>query len=155
MREAVESQYIAIIDSDDTLTDSMHRENLLPDWPAFHDAGKHDKVFKDMSAVLDCLNGGGWHVIVITGCNEMFRTMKMKYYNDNDLFVDELHMRPNDNFQPSQVFKVGVIKSLFGENLEKLKGKEVIFIDDSEKNCEAVRALGITTLHITPGRRQS
>lgn len=148
------STNILIIDVDDTLSDSMHRENLLPDFDAFHAASKYDKPFTDMCSLLDAINGIGWKVIAITGRNEKFRTQSMKWFGDNGIFIDELYMRPDDNFQPAQVYKVGVIKSLFGENLEGLKGNHCIFIDDSEKNCEAVRALGITTLHVTVGRRK-
>lgn len=147
-------QNILIIDIDDTISDAMHRENLLPDWDAFHSASNLDKPFEDMAALVDSMNGG-WHIIGLTGRTEKYRTQTMKWLLDHEINVDELHMRPDDNFQPSQVYKVGVMKFLFGEDLSGLKGHLCIFIDDTEKNCEAVRALGITTLHITPGRRQS
>lgn len=153
-REVGQPDGYILLDIDDTLFDTTMREHLLPDWDAFHAECDKDLPIDEMLDIVHSLKSGEkwWEIYAITGRTEKYRTKTMQKLIKHGVEVDALFMRSDSDFRPASVIKIEVINNILSG--EHGIGKSIIFIDDNEKNCEAVRALGITTLHITTARRR-
>jgi hypothetical protein len=109
---------IIIVDIDDTLADTSHREHLIQSegWDAFHEAGKEDKPIKamvDLIEALHCDPETVHEIIALTARPEKYRQQTLA-------------------------------QDYFGELFSQIS----LVIDDHEEVCAAFRAHGITCLQV-------
>lgn len=108
-----------IFDIEGTLTDSKHREwTLEKEWPSgvnkwdeFHKYFPDDPPRKNI-IFLNNICSMNRKTILLTGMMEKHRAMALNWLSLNGVKYDHLEMRPNDNFEPSKVFKLNYIKKL-------------------------------------------
>ena len=148
---------------DHTISDAAWRDDMINnnDWDAYHLAGKEDKPIAEIVQFIESLAGAtttekfAWEIIALTARPGKWRKQTMEWMGKYGVIIDEILMRPDDSYKSAGEMKVQLLKERFGESLEKLEGCNVILIDDNEKVIEAVRALGITTLHIAAAKRRT
>lgn len=152
-----------LIDIDHTIFDAAWRDDMINnnDWDAYHLAGKEDKPIQEIVELINTLSQAGqhiygyaWEVVALTARPGKWRKQTMDMFLKYNVSIDEILMRPDDNFRSAAEMKIELIKEYFGEDLGAIN-HNVILIDDNDKVIEAVRALGITTLHISAAKRRT
>ena len=129
---------IIITDLDGTLAHSAWRKSLQPDWDAYFAASKEDKPNAPMVALINAL-AQTCRVVCITGRPEKWRQLTMNWLLKHKVGIDELVMRPADDYRTSPLLKPALARVL--------KDNIIIAIDDRADVILAYAAAGFTTLH--------
>ena len=137
-----------IFDIDNTISDASARAHLAhaKKWDEFHSAAIGDPKISDVVALLECA-AQFFDVVLLTGRNEKFRNLTMEWLSRHDLdfHVDEILMRPDDDFSPSGEVKSRLLYAWFGSK-EKALESVIMIIDDEDKVVEHLRNEGFTVL---------
>ena len=166
-----------LVDLDDTISGSWRREHLIADsWDAFHADLVNDEPIFDMVRLLTQLRtaseprpywaGKDWNtefgtvqsaldvnpnslgVIALTARPQKWFNASQMWLVKHNVPVDELLMRPDDDYRPSPQVKVSVACERFNCTPEQLKDHVALIIDDHEGVIKAFAGLGITALQI-------
>lgn len=142
---------IIIIDIDDTLSDASWRQSLIQEqgWDAFHAAGKDDKPILGMKKLLQWLSSGGiddeeTEIVALTARPAKYRNQTLVWLMSHSIYLDDIIMRPDNDYSKSKDLKVRLAKEHFGERFKDIS----IVIDDREDVCEAFRSEGIVCLQV-------
>ena len=138
-----------ITDIDHTLARSERRIHLKGDWDRFHADAINDEPIADTIALIRSLKKAGWRIVVFTGRPEKWRHVTMGWLVTNNVPVDVLMMRPNDNYDTSPKVKIDALKRLNQKNRSN-----ILLMDDRADVIEAFREVGITTLQVSVGKRE-
>lgn len=146
---------ILLIDIDHTLSDAAWRDNIIGvgTWDEYYLAGVKDDPVDEMITLVSSLGADGWWLIGLTARPEKWRKITMDWLVKHGVLLEEMLMRPDDDFHSAPDVKVASLRRRFGVDLEELKDKNVILIDDNDKVIEAMRGLNITTLQCSVRRR--
>lgn len=138
------SMHIYIFDIDGTISDGRHRNHLAEarKYDEFHALCHEDKPYENVCRVLRAL-ARDHCVILCSGRNEANRRATELWCARHDLRVDEILLRPNNDFTPAEQLKLTMLTDYFG-SMEKALAEVTAIFDDSEKNVEAFRNLGFT-----------
>jgi hypothetical protein len=131
---------IIITDLDGTLAHAAWRHNLKGDWDAYHAASKDDKPNTPMIAFINAL-ATTMRVVCITTRPERWRQLTHQWLYKHRVHVDELIMRPEDDFRPSPAVKAEQVKQLRSDG-------PIIAIDDRADVIKAYADAGFTTLQM-------
>lgn len=137
---------IIVVDLDGTLCNSAHREHLARagQWPEFHAQLHEDEPWQDVLMLLEAMNH--FTLIGLTGRNERYRTATNKWLDKYDIYLDQLLMRPDDNWQSDHELKPDLLAWC------GVKPEDVVFIlEDRDKVVEAWRNLGYNCWQVRPG----
>lgn len=134
---------ICLIDIDDTLADTAHRQHLIEEggWDAFHGASRDDPPIPATIALLDAL-AASYHIVALTARPEKWRTLTMTWLVRHNVSVHELLMRPDADFRPAALVKPDVAITRYGSP-EALQTAVSFVIDEREDVLAAFVALGI------------
>lgn len=107
-----------IFDLEGTLSDSRHRDHLVPDWDEFHKLFPEDgtnenicKLFRILAQSANC--------IILTGMMEKHRTMALAWLKEHRIPHNGLVMRPNDDLRTSPEYKLWNLNIM--EHPERIK----------------------------------
>lgn len=143
-----------LVDIDDTLFSTKHREYLIDvSWDAFHAEAHKDEPIWDLFKVIHSLRiDGGYTIIGITARPERYRAATLEKLAMHEMALDDLLLRPNDNYDPAPALKVYLAQCYFEGDLSEVK----LIIDDHPGVIAAFRELGVTGLlvHSVHGRRE-
>lgn len=146
----IDRPYI-LVDIDDTMFSTKHREHLIDEsWDAFHAEAHKDEPIWDIFLALAHL-GHQYKIIGITARPERYRASTIAKLADHGKTLHDLLMRPEDNFDPAPALKVYLAQCYFQGDLSEVK----LIIDDHPGVIAAFRELGVTGLlvHSVHGRR--
>jgi hypothetical protein len=134
-----------LIDIDHTISDAFWRDSIIGavPWDEYHEESQHDKPFWNVIDLINALWYAGYTTIAITGRNEKFRKLTNDWFLEYDVNIDELLMRPDDNFMKNGDLK----KMLIEERFPDLDDVSFI-IDDNEDSILTFFKMGITTFQI-------
>ena len=133
---------IVVVDLDGTLCDSAHREHLAraKEWDQFHSLLGEDEPHLDVLNMIHLLSTGQT-VIALTGRNERHRQATLKWISEHNVPLDDLLMRPDDNYESDHELKPRLLDEWLDEN--GFAHSDVWFIlEDRDKVVEAWRNLG-------------
>jgi hypothetical protein len=140
---------IVVVDIDDTLFDARWREPYIQEsWDAFHAQGEHDKPILPVIKLVNSLGLMGNRVVLCTGVNERWRPMVMAKLVRHSIWLDDLLMRPDDDYRKSRDMKPALVEKLIG-SLDHVS----LVIDNREDILAAFRDRGITTLLVNQAPR--
>lgn len=147
--------HYVICDLDGTLSNSKHREHLAQSkqWEAFHEASKDDPVNEDVAYLISSLaNFSTASIIILTGRNEKYRTQTVDWLNKNRLLpiIEDLIMRPNDDWRPDAELKPALLKEYF-DSQEMGVTRIMFFLEDRDKMVECWRNLGYNCYQVRTG----
>jgi hypothetical protein len=151
-------EHSIIVDLDGTLCDSSHRNHLAQagQWDEFHRLCKDDQPNEDVVALLQRFASSDEpypvRVVAITGRNEHWRKVTTSWllYHQIAHLIDEIHMRPDGDFQPDIELKIGIILKAFG-SIENAR-KEILFcLDDRDKVVTGFRDVGLNCWQVREG----
>lgn len=135
---------IVLIDIDHTLSDATWRDPMIgtTSWDEYHAASANDKPHEDVARLVRYLCASNNYLCVgLTTRPEKWRRLTMDWLLSNSIFLDRLHMRPDDDFRPAPQVKV--------ETAHALGLEEIAFIlEDREDVVTAFKAVGITALQV-------
>lgn len=128
-----------LIDIDNVIANAVWREGMIDQkgWDAFHEASLQDAP---IDAVCTMINSfATYHICLVTGRPEKFRQVTMEWLLNHSVWLDELLMRPNDDFRKSPEMKVDLVQKRFSNPKEDV----AFIIDDRLDIIEAFQAIGI------------
>jgi phosphoglycolate phosphatase-like HAD superfamily hydrolase len=137
---------IILVDIDHTVSNAFWRDSMIgvESWDHYHENSKYDKPFKNVVNLLNALSNSGYEIMGITGRNEKNRPLTVGWLVQNKVDIDELLMRPDDDFTKNGELKVRLVRERFKDDFKDIH----FLIDDNEDAVLAFMALGIATLQI-------
>jgi hypothetical protein len=137
---------IILVDIDHTIANAFWRDSMIgtETWDVYHENSKYDKPFKNVVNLINSLANSGYDMMGITGRNEKYRQLTVGWLVQNKVDLDEILMRPDNDFTKNGELKVKLIKERFKDNFKDIH----FLIDDNEDAILAFMALGIATLQI-------
>lgn len=144
---------IILCDLDHCLSDAAGRDHLIAagDWDAYHSAAIDDPPVHDMIDLLRSI-GGEHDLWGLTGRNEKWRALTNGWLLKHGLLLDDILMRPDDDFTPAAELKIRMVRERLGPD-EAIRRQVLSVLDDREDVLAIFAAIGVTTLQVTAGRR--
>lgn len=145
---------VVLCDVDHTMSDSSWRDPMLEGaekwngWDAYHAHAYLDNPIVEVIQLVNSLSRK-FHVIAITVRPDKWRQMTMEWMIRNGVMIEEILMRPDDDFHPSPELKMMLARQRFTDVTKEI----ALVIDDREDVCTAFRSIGITTLQVSMGKR--
>jgi hypothetical protein len=135
-----------LVDIDHTITNAFWRDGIIGvvPWDEYHEEAKNDKPFWNVVQLINSLWYAGHHIIGVTGRNEKFRKLTNDWLLEYDVNLDEILMRPDDNFMKNGILKKMLIEERFKGDYSSIS----FLIDDNEDTILEFFNMGITTLQI-------
>lgn len=137
---------IVVIDIDHTVADSFWRDSMIGvvPWDEYYENGKYDKVFHNVANLINNLSASGYEIIGFTGRPEKFRSLTVGWMIRNNIDIDTILMRPDNDFTKNSELKIRLIKDHFKNDFKKIH----FIIDDNEESILEFYKLGVPTLQI-------
>ncbi len=148
VKDNMSAQYI-VVDLDGTIFDIAHRVDYakVGQWDDFHSRCAYDGVHKDVEALLATTV---FSVLAVTGRNEKYRKTTIEMLSKFLLPVDEILMRPDDDYRSDAVLKIELLEEYFGSK-EKVLAEVAFCLDDRDKVIEAYRNYGLAAWQVRQG----
>lgn len=127
---------LAVFDIDGVVADVRHRIAHLRRhrWQRFFaEAGKDPLLDEGAALVADLATTSD--IVWLTGRPEWLRKVTEDWLARHDLPTTELHMRPDGDYRPARVYKLGVLRRLRPRGI-------AAFIDDDPEVVTAALAAG-------------
>lgn len=141
---------VIVVDLDGTLCNSRHREHLAAagQWDEFHSGLSEDEPWNDVKLLIDLLGQIEPYVIVgLTGRNEKFRLATLQWLDDQEIVLDALLMRHNDDYRSDHELKPAMLEEFLLQPTERVW----FILEDRDKVVEAWRNLGYNCWQVRPG----
>jgi hypothetical protein len=143
---------IVLVDLDHTLSDARWRDVWIKpkmsatDWDSYHSRMGDDAVIRSVADVVRAMKLAGADIYIVTSRNEYWRATTLFWLSKNNIPVDQLFMRPDDdNITPSAKLKVRQISRLMdGNELARIS----LVIDDREDVLAEFARIGICGLQV-------
>jgi phosphoglycolate phosphatase-like HAD superfamily hydrolase len=148
-----EMKKIVIFDLDGTIALIDHRRHFVEkkgpkasdeDWRNFFAACVDDQPNQPVIEILRALRAQGYYIVILSGRSDEVGSETKVWLKANDVPYDELHMRPEGNYEPDQKWKARFI-SRFEQS------KILCVFDDRDKVVDMWRSKGITCFQVAPG----
>ena len=139
---------VILIDLDHTICDSFWRDQMVgvAPWDVYHMELEHDDPAHDLIEFMSLVDGHDRQFIGITSRPEKFRQLTMLWMmKHNVMFLDDILMRPNNDFRTAHEVKISLCEERFGENWQD---RILCLIDDNDRVIEAFRGAGVTCLQV-------
>lgn len=145
-----------IIDLDGTLYDNSHRQHLIPadrnntaGWVPFNAACAKDILRKEVANLVRAVAAEGGDVIFLTARGEDARepTFNRLHQDFSFAYSSDLIMRQMNDHRSAAEFKSSFISGLKSE-FSVYRDHTLVAIEDDPAVVDAMRALGVTVLHI-------
>jgi hypothetical protein len=145
------SMKIVFVDIDHSLSDAAWRDPMIDHytWDEYHIASADDKPNREVIEVINSLHADQWLVIGLTARPSKFRGMTVAWCVSAHAQIDELIMRPDDNFEKSPDFKIAAVRA----RIKELDGvwSPIVVFDDRDDVIAAIRAERITAFQVYAG----
>jgi hypothetical protein len=138
-----------LVDLDHVVFDAFWRDPMIgtASWDEYHAAGREDTPVYDIVHLLKALSDSGHTIIGFTARPAKWRKQSMEMCLKFDVPLDDLLMRPDDNYRPAPEVKMELALAFFRSE-QLLKESVALVLDDREDVCAAFKGLGITTLQV-------
>lgn len=138
-----------LVDIDHVLSDAAWRDNMLPpatDWDTYHFNSQYDKPIHSIKNLINTLSLQGYIIIAHTSRPEKWRDLTIGWFIHHVIKIDELIMRPNDDFRPAHEIKIEQAKNRFLP--DDFRNHVSFIMDDNDMTCSLYRELGITIFQV-------
>lgn len=146
-----EAKYI-IIDLDGTLCNTDHRVDLIlaKKYDEFHEKCVDDEPRRDVAEFLKLVSAQ-CKIMAVTGRNKKFEELTRRWLHKHNIIVDELLMRPNDDYTKDGEMKLKLIEEAFGGDKQAVLDNVMFALDDRDRVVEALRNYGLPTWQVKEG----
>lgn len=128
---------LAVFDIDGVVADVRHRVHLLErhgSWHRFFTAAGRDTLLPEGARLVADL-AREHEIVWLTGRPDWLRDVTVDWMLRHGLPAAELHMRPEGDFRPARVYKLGVLRRLAPRGI-------AAFVDDDLEVVDAAVAAG-------------
>jgi phosphoglycolate phosphatase-like HAD superfamily hydrolase len=127
---------LAVIDIDGVVADVRHRLHHVHrhQWQRFFAAADADPLLAEGAALVAEL-GLRHEIVWLSGRPEWLRRVTVDWLTRHGLPADEVHLRPDGDYRPARVFKLGVLRTLEARAI-------AAFVDDDLEVIDAAVAAG-------------
>jgi uncharacterized HAD superfamily protein len=142
---------VIILDLDGTLCDNRHRVELAVAgrWDEFNSLCGLDIPYDDVMAFIAFIPGN-IEVVAVTGRDERWRSITVKWLQHYEICIDALLMRATGDYSPDAEVKLKLIEQHFGSKENAIR--EILFaIDDRDRVVEAYRNYGLNCWQVRQG----
>lgn len=129
-----------IVDIDGTLAHMTGRDPY--DYTRVHE----DTVDREVWDVIDALRRDGNEIIVMSGRDEECRDVTWRWLSANEVWFDDLHMRPAGDTRKDSLVKA----ELFDKHVRYRYNVRGVF-DDRDQVVQMWRAMGLKCFQVQPG----
>jgi hypothetical protein len=129
---------LAVFDIDGVVADVRHRLHHLEhpkSWTGFFRDAADDPLLPEGARLVKDL-GDRHEIVWLTGRPERLRRTTVNWLAEHGLPGTELHLRPDHDYRPARLFKVGVLTGLAHRNI-------AAFVDDDNEVIDAALAAGL------------
>lgn len=145
--EGTPSCGVVVCDLDDTLSDTAHREFLLPNWGDFHAACESDPVKEGvLSFVLSLCKEKECSLCVLSARPTTVERKTRGWLKRNHIAADRVILKPSGLRMPTAQWKAHQVSVL--EKSYRVVG----VVDDSQRVLEAVRRVSGCSLYKVVGQ---
>jgi hypothetical protein len=137
---------ILLLDIDHTVSDAAWRDKMIGvyTWDEYHMEGAKDQPILDTIQLVKDLHSCAWTVIGLTARPEKWRKITMDWCVRHRVPLDELLMRPHNDFLPSPACKVKLVQERFGDDYSSI----AMVLDDRLDVVTAFREIGIAAFQV-------
>lgn len=145
---------IVLVDIDHTLSDAFHRDQLIGNvsWDDYHACSEKDDPVHEMALIVRALMMQRLTIVGLTARTEKWRDLTIRWLIKHELLLDDLLMRPDDDFRKAGQVKLDLVKKTYGEGW---RDKVLCVIDDNEGVIETFRGENITCLQVFNRRNKN
>lgn len=141
-----------LVDIDHTISNAFWRDDMVAakDWDAYHSASINDHVIRDIADLVLSWRSqydGAGAAIAFTARPEKFRQLTNCWLLRENVFFDEMLMRPDEAFRPASEIKMELALARFGSE-DAIRDQVAFVMDDREDVLQAFRAIGVTALQV-------
>jgi len=136
-----------LVDIDHTISNSFWRDSLIGGpggWDEYHRNLIDDEPVIDVVGMINTLYWAQYTIVGITARPGKWRKLTLDWCVKHSVRLNELLMRPDDDFYPAAELKV----RLASERFPNLKDEVAFIMDDREDVSVAFRELGVTALQV-------
>lgn len=137
-----------IIEIDGVLFDNRHREVQGGDWDDYWSLSAVDPAIEATATLINALAAMNVPIVAITARPEKWRILTMHALLMARIGIDELIMRPDDDYGPAPDVKLRLAEARFGVHEGALRDGVLIAIDSDERTLALYAAHGVQTLHV-------
>jgi len=140
------------IDVDHTLSSAAWRDSMIGGgWDEYHRASICDEPIPETVELVNTLYESGWLCVGVTTRPEKWRILTNRWMIKHGVKLNDIIMRPNDDFRPSPEIKCEQVKKFIAEF-----ETEAIFIafDDRDDVVAAYKAEGVMVIQVHSNGRQ-
>ena len=143
---------VIILDIDGTVSNCDHRQEHAQagNWEGFHALCHLDAPYLDVVAIIQALSQFGYAVFGLTGRNEKNRRTTLDWLIANNIIIDELLMRPDNDFTKDIDLKIRLLEERFGSKEQVLAQVQCVF-DDRDRVVAGLRDYGLTVFQPREG----
>lgn len=135
---------IFLVDLDHTLSDAHWRDNLLGNWDRYHRASVDDDPIAEVVALLWAFRTMNWRIMILTARPSKYRALTEAWLRDNNVPFDEILMRDDEGFHPSDEMKWKLVNARFND----IWAHQIIVMDDRTDVSRKFSENGITVLQV-------
>lgn len=142
---------VIIVDLDGTLCDHNHRVHLAQagQWDEYHFGIPDDPPNSDVVSLVNYL-AEKYYILVVTGRMEYCRNMTTKWLLKHNVIVDEIIMRPNDDYSKAKDLKIKLLEEYFGSKENVISNVEVV-LEDTDNVVGELRSYGLNVWQVRAG----
>jgi len=136
------SKNTIVVDLDGIICDTTARNHLLDvDWHTYHDALTSDTPYEATVSILQGLSEIGYEILVVTGRPARYDSQTIAWLTRNHVPVDEVLMRPENDYRNEVEVKIDLLAGFFG-SLEEAQRNVLVGLETREKVIEGMRNSG-------------
>ena len=141
---------LVIVDLDGTISDETWRNNLAREkqWGDYHEGLGDDEPFVDVIRLIRQLfdSMDNISLIGVTGRPEKWRQRTGEWLINQDVPLDLILMRPNNDLRPASEVKMDLMREQFGDDW----ADQVWFVmDDNQHVIKAFEQKGVTSFLVS------
>lgn len=139
-----------IFDIDGTIANTEHRQPFLQgekkDWKGWHANSQKDTPYWEIVDILRLAHRAGISVVLCTGRDEFCRKDTEKWFEEHEIYYDELFMRKEGDRRDDDVVKRELLAEI------RAKGYDPVCVfEDRARVVKMWREEGLRCLQVAPG----
>jgi hypothetical protein len=138
-----ETRKIVIVDIDHTISDAAWRDPLIGQWDDYYREQAYDRPIEFVADLVRMVSAAGLGVVAVTARPEQHWWATIKWMHDHRIPVDEIYMRPYDDYGTSPEVKCRLIREHFPD-----LGIIDFVLEDRDDCVAAYRQMGLNVLQV-------
>jgi len=140
-----------LVDVDHTLSDAAWRDEIKPDWDAYHAQSINDEPNLDVVALVNSMAAQGAIPIAFTARPEKWQPLTARWLARSRVDIEEIIMRPKDDWRKTPEVKLSMALARFGD-AAGIREHVSLILDDREDVCATFAGIGVTAMQVQARR---